>query len=82
MAINGSTPMKKRSSTRVWAAVTMAAMSIMLAMAAAPHPAVAYVLEGPHVLELSAKAMGKFAALQANQKLLSYPQTPETAPTV
>lgn len=82
MAINGSTPMKKRSSTRVWAAVTMAAMSIMLAMAAAPHPAVAYVLEGPHVLELSAEAMGKIAALQANQKLLIYPQTPETAPTV
>ena len=52
----------------------MAACSIMLATAAAPDPAVAYVLEGPHVLELSAKAMGKFAALQANQKLLIYPQ--------
>ena len=82
MAIKVNALMEKRSLTPVWAAFCIAAMAIMLAMAAAPHPAVAYVLEGPHVLELSAKAMGKFAALQANQKLLIYPQTPETAPTV
>ncbi len=81
MAINGSAPMKKRSSTRAWAAVSIAAISIMFAMAAAPLPAVAYVLEGPHVLELSAEAMGTIAALQADQKLLIYPQMPESAPT-
>ena len=81
MAINGSAPMKNRSSTRAWAAVSIAAISIMLAMAAAPLPAVAYVLEGPHVLELSAEAMGTIAALQADQKLLIYPQMPESAPT-
>ena len=81
MAINGSAPMKNRSSTRAWAAVSIAAISIMFAMAAAPLPAVAYVLEGPHVLELSAEAMGTIAALQADQKLLIYPQMPESAPT-
>jgi hypothetical protein len=57
-------------------------MSIMLVMVAAPYRAGAYVLEGPHVLELTAKALGKIAALQVDQKLLIYPQTPETAPTV
>lgn len=80
--INGSTPMKKRSFAQRWAAFSITAMSIMLAVAAAPHPAVAYVLEGPHVLELSADAMGTIAVLQASQKLLIYPQSPETAPTV
>ena len=56
--------------------------SVMFLTATTPGPAVAYVLEGPHVLELSAEAMGTIAALQANQKLLVYSPMPETAPTV
>ncbi|MCB2149233.1 MAG: hypothetical protein KQI81_22320 [Deltaproteobacteria bacterium] len=56
--------------------------SVMLLTATTPGQAGAYVLEGPHVLELSAEAMGSIAVLQANQKLLIYPQTPEAAPTV
>ncbi len=56
--------------------------SVMFLTATTPGPALAYVLEGPHVLELSAEAMGTIAALQANQKLLIYPQTPESLPTV
>jgi len=82
LAINRSAPMKKRSLTSIGAVLLIAAVSTMLASAASPHIAVAYVLEGPHLLELSAKAMGKIAALQANQKLLIYPQTPESAPAV
>ncbi|WP_319408061.1 hypothetical protein [uncultured Desulfosarcina sp.] len=82
MAINPTALRKKRSLTPVRAAFFIAAISVTLAMAAAPYRAVAYVLEGPHVLELSAKAMGSIAALQTNQKLLIYPQSPEAAPTV
>ncbi len=59
-----------------------AALALLLVTATTPGPAVAYVLEGPHVLELSAEAMGTIAALQANQKLLVYSPMPETAPTV
>ena len=62
MAINPTALMKKRSLTPVRAAFFIAAISVTLAMAAAPYRAVAYVLEGPHVLELSAKAMGSIAA--------------------
>ena len=69
--------MKRTSIIAAWAM-----FSVMFLTATTPGQAVAYVLEGPHVLELSAEAMGKIAALQANQKLLIYPQTPETAPTV
>ena len=54
----------------------------MLATATAPDPAGATVLEGPHILELTAEAMGDIASLQAVQKLLVYPQLPETEPTV
>lgn len=82
MAINVGALMKKRLLTPVWAAFCIAALSVILAMGAGPHPAAAYVLEGPHVLELCAKAMGNITVLQANQKLLIYPQTPESAPTV
>jgi hypothetical protein len=57
-------------------------MSMMLLCAALPERVGAYVLEGPHVLDLSAKAMGRIAALRVNQKLLVYPRTPEEAPTV
>lgn len=69
--------MKRTSIIAAWAV-----FSVMFLTATTPGQAVAYVLEGPHVLELSAEAMGRITALQANQKLLIYPQTPETAPTV
>ena len=68
---------KRTSITVAWAV-----FSVMFLTTPIPGPAVAYVLEGPHVLELSADAMGSIAALQASQKLLIYPQSPEEAPTV
>ena len=74
--------MQKRSMIPPWAAFFIAAFSVMLVTTAAHDLAGAYVLEGPHVLELAAGAMGKIATLQADQKLLIYPQTPETEPTV
>ena len=76
MAIEGNARMRMRLLTPFITAVCMAAM------AAVPHRAGAYVLEGPHILTLTAKALGKIASLQASQKLLIYPQAPETAPTV
>ena len=69
--------MKRTSIIAAWAIFL-----VMFLTATTPGPAVAYVLEGPHVLELSAEAMGAIAALQANQKLLVYSPMPETAPTV
>jgi hypothetical protein len=74
--------MRTPSSTPGWATFTIAALSVLLVMAAMPVRAGAYVLEGPHVLDLTARAMGKIAALRVEQKLIVYPQTPETAPTV
>lgn len=71
-----------QSSTPVRTAFFTAAILIMLVMAAVPNPSGAYVLEGPHVLDLTAKALGRIAALQVGQKLLIYPQMPETLPTV
>lgn len=68
--------------TPVLTAFFIAAFSVMLVTAAAPDRAGAYVLEGPHVLELTAGAMGTIAALQVNQKMLIYPETPETTPVV
>ena len=40
------------------------------------------VLEGPHILELTARALGPMAALQVNQKLIVYPQTADAFPSV
>ena len=74
--------MKQRLQTPVWAARWMAALSVCILTIAAPAPSWAYVLEGPHILQLTAEAMGTIAALQIEQKLLIYPQEPETLPTV
>jgi hypothetical protein len=82
LVIKGGTLMKKRWLAPAWNAFCTTALSVTLFMAVAPYLAAAYVLEGPHILDLSAKAMGKITTLQANQKLLIYPQTPETEPTV
>ena len=82
MATDGNALVKKRPSTPARAAFSIAAISIMLVMATVPNPSGAYVLEGPHVLDLTAKAMGKIAALKVDQKLLVYPLTTETLPTV
>jgi hypothetical protein len=62
--------------------VAWALLSVIFLAATTPRPASASVLDGPHVLDLTARAMGKITALQANQKLLIYPQTPETLPMV
>jgi hypothetical protein len=56
--------------------------AFFLVTAATPGQTAAYVLEGPHILDLCATAMGKITVLQANQTLLIYPQIPETAPTI
>jgi hypothetical protein len=68
--------------TSVRTALRLAALAVMIVTAALAGPAGAYVLEGPHVLELTAEAMGKITALQVVQQLLIYPATPETPPTV
>jgi hypothetical protein len=73
---------KTKSLTRVRMIFSISTVLILLLMAAVPGRVDAYVLEGPHVLDLSAKSMGRIAALQVEQKLLVYPQSPETFPTV
>ena len=74
--------MKNRPIPPVATAIQMAVFSVMLITATIPRPAGAFVLEGPHVLDLTAKAMGKIAALQVDQRLLIYPQDPDGAATV
>lgn len=74
--------MKFRSMKQIWAACWMAALSILSLTAFTPGPSGAYVLEGPHILELSAKAMGNVAALQADQKIIVYNQMSEQPPVV
>ena len=74
--------MKKRLKTPIWAACQMAALAVCILSIAAPVPSRAYVLEGPHILQLTAKALGTIAALKIEQKLLIYPQDPEAIPTV
>lgn len=74
--------MKATFRTLIGAAGLMAAFSVILLCAILPQKAGAYVLEGPHLLELTAQAMGKLTTLRINQKLLIYPQTPDNTPTV
>ena len=69
-----------RQKRTVWAACCVAALFVWAALF--PAPSDAYVLQGPHVLQLTAKAMGTIATLQVEQKLLIYPQTSETLPAV
>lgn len=69
-----------RQKRTVWAACCVAALFVWAALF--PAPSNAYVLQGPHVLQLTAKAMGTIATLQVEQKLLIYPQTSETLPAV
>ena len=58
----------------------MAACLVILLSTIWPPTVGAYVLGGPHVLELTAKAMGKLTTLKVDQKLLIYPQTPDALP--
>jgi hypothetical protein len=81
-SINGSPPMKHRSKAPNRAILWMVALSVTLLAAIFPMRADAHVLQGPYILELSAKAMGRIAALQVKQKLIVYPPKPEEAPVV
>lgn len=74
--------MKAPSITPRWAAGLTAALSVILLTAIWSPAAAAHVLEGPHVLELTAKAMGRLTSLKIDQKRLIYPQTEDEGPTV
>ena len=73
--------MKPMPLTPKRAAVAMAACLVILFGAIWNQTAFAYVLGGPHILDLAAKAMGRLPPLKIDQKLLIYPQTPDTFPT-
>lgn len=60
----------------------IAVLMVLFVMATAPGQGNAYVLEGPHILHLTAKALGRIASLEVDQELLIYPLTPDTSPTV
>ena len=64
------------------AAVSSVALAVALFCIVWSPAASGYVLEGPHVLELAAEAMGRLPALEIQQKLLIYPETPDAFPTV
>ncbi|HSO18716.1 MAG TPA: hypothetical protein VLT88_04625 [Desulfosarcina sp.] len=64
------------------AALLSAVLSAALVAAYPARTVAAHVLEGPHVLDLTAEAMGRIAALQVDQKLLIYPESPDVTPTV
>lgn len=58
----------------------MVALSVTLFTTISTQRAGASVLQGPHILELTARAMGRIAALHVNQKLSINSQTPDEAP--
>lgn len=75
--------MKQRSKMPAKAACGLSAFAAaMLFMLIVPHRAAAYVLEGPHILEFTAKAMGTITTLKIDQKLIVYPDTSKTQPAV
>jgi len=74
--------MKRSWMISIAIALLAAVLGAGLLAVAAPGPAAAHVLEGPHVLELTAEAMGKIAALQIDQKLLVYAPAPDQEPSV
>ena len=73
--------MKTTPITPKRAAVLLAALSVLLLTAICPMKAGAYVLESPHILDLTADAMGRLPDLRVEQKLLIYPQNPDVFPT-
>ena len=73
--------MKRRSMTPSRVAVRLAALTVLLLTATVSNTA-AYVLEGPHILDLTADAMGRIAALKVEQKVMVFAEAEETPPTV
>ena len=74
--------MKQRSTALLRIGRLTAALAAMLFLAAVPSGAQAYVLTGPHILELTAEAMGPIASLAVDEKLLVYPPLQERPATV
>lgn len=74
--------MKQPSTTPVVTALLMALLLVTLTGASSPGPAGAYVLEGPHLLALTADAMGRIPALQLQQKVMITPPSPDRLPIV
>lgn len=71
----------QRSLHRALAGLLIAALAVWFIPASVLTPAAAAVLEGAHVLELTAASMGRITALQADQKLWIYPYGSEAEPT-
>jgi hypothetical protein len=80
LAIDGRAPGRGNEPAGRWRIAALAAL--LLTVATMPASALAYVLEGPHILHLTAKAMGRIASLEVSQKLLVYPRMPDAAARV
>ncbi len=81
MATDDPMPMIKigyRSKTAIF---FMAVIAISLAVTTPTHRAWTYILEGPHILELTAEAMGRITAIRMTQKRLVYGEAPDAPPT-
>ncbi len=78
---NGPLPMIKLLIAPRRAAGLSAALAVVLFCIIQPSAARGYVLEAPHILELTAKAMGRVPTLELRQKRLIYASTPDTFPT-
>ena len=74
--------MKQRSTALLRIGRLAAALAAMLFLATGPSGAQAYVLTGPHILELTAEAMGPITSLAVDEKLLIYPPLQESPATV
>ncbi|WP_155312542.1 hypothetical protein [Desulfosarcina ovata] len=64
------------------AALLGAVLSVVFTVAVGSPPARAYVLDSTQIFGHTAEAMGAIATLRCHQKLLIYPQTPDTPPTI
>lgn len=80
MVTSGRISVDSHLSVRPMAALVGTMAAVLLLITAVPPESGAYVLEGSHVLYLTAKAMGRFSSLEVTQQLTVYPPTRESEP--
>lgn len=81
MATDDPRPMTKKGYRSKPAIFFIAVIAISFFVPVPTHRASAHVLEGPHILDLTAEAMGTITAIRVTQKRLVYGEGPDAQPT-
>lgn len=74
---SGAAEEKKYRISKGLSALASMIPCVLMLIALVPFETGAFVLEGPHILHLTAKALGRVTALQVTQNLTIYPQSPD-----